>query len=185
MSIRGVVSKLSSNEYNGKTLWSFRLRGDNNYYNTGDRVPPVTEGQSVEFTTRLSPSGKHQVQIDTIRPWEGGPSMEGVQISKFAAKPSGKSAEEKGYWEAKQARDVRNDHLRELGATRNTAIAFLNLLITSGSLKLPAAEAKREGVLWDALNHYTDKLMKGEEIKAPTEESKPEPVATADGDDWG
>ena len=165
MSIRGVVSKVSSNQFNGKTLWSLRLQGDNNYYNTGERVPPVTEGASIEFDTKLSPSGKHSVLIESIRPWENGNIMQAVPANTVR-----KSADPKeSYWADKELRDKRNDLLRELGATRNTAIAFIKLLTDTGSLKLPAAEAKREAVLWEALDHYTKKLMGVDE--APAEEA--------------
>ncbi len=70
MSIRGVVSKVSSNPYQGKELWSFRLNGDNNYYNTGTDKPGVSVGQPIEFDTKIGATGKHQVLMYTIKPWE-------------------------------------------------------------------------------------------------------------------
>jgi len=159
LSIRGVVSKISSTNHNGKTLWSIRLNGDNNYYNTGERVPPVQEGASIEFETKLSPSGRHGVLIETIRPWEGGSTMQAVPANTFPKYSAGSPNEKDTYWKDKEIRDKRNDALRELGATRNTAIAFVNLLIEADALKLPAADAKKEQVIWDAFVHYTDKLM--------------------------
>ena len=170
MSIRGVVSKVSSNQFNGKTLWSLRLQGDNNYYNTGERPPHVHEGASIEFETKLSPSGKHSVLLETIRPWESGGVMQAAPANVIRRSADPKDT----YWADKELRDKRNDLLRELGASRNTAIAFIELLVKTEALKLPAKVGDREAVIWDALEHYTKKLMGIKEEAAAEKAATPQ-----------
>jgi len=161
MSIKGVVSKVSSNHYNNKELWSFRLRGDNNYYNTGEIKPHVLEGQSIEFETKLSPSGKHTALLDTVREWkpDSDVPLTNTPVRGFV-KSFKKDPDKDLYWANKEARDIKNDKLRELGATRNTAISFVEMLIKVDGLKLPAAQNKKEEVLFEAVNHYTEKFLK-------------------------
>lgn len=162
MSIKGVVSKVSSNHYNNKELWSFRLRGDNNYYNTGEIKPHVLEGQSIEFDTKLSPSGKHTALLDTVREWkpDSDVPLSNTPMRGFVKSSFKKDPDKDLYWANKEARDIKNDKLRELGATRNTAISFVELLVKVDGLKLPAAQNKKEEVLFEAVNHYTEKFLK-------------------------
>lgn len=179
MSVRGVVSATSSMPFGNKVLHSFRLQGDNNYYNTGERVPPVEVGKSYEFETSLNAKGKHIVDLGSIRPWEGGEAIQAAPAKSFGAFnktfKSGKSEEEKAFWANREARETRNDRLRELGATRNTALSLISLLLANGAVKLPAKESAKETAIYEMLEHYTDLLMNGkksdnsdvEKVEAP------------------
>ena len=187
MTVRGVVSATSEKPFGDKVLHSFQLQGDRNYYGTGERRAPVEVGKAYEFEVKTSPSGRLSVDLSTLRPWDAGETQQAVPAQNyrsFGKTPfkGGKSEEEKAFWANREAREVKNDRLRELGATRNTALTLIGLMLQNGAVKLPAKESAREQTIYDMLNHYTDLLMKGPVAEAPTEEPKP---TDPESDNWG
>ena len=176
--VEGVVSRTSAKPWNGKTFYSFALNGQEGWYNLGMKRPPA-EGTSVRFEYKVNSKGYKDVdgpiEIRTDGAVEPAPSV--TQFQNVGGKSNWGSSSTGGaagaYWDRKEARDIRNDDLRELGATRNTAIAIIDLMIKNEAIKLPAV-AKREGFLWDVLDRYVNKLRGIGEItdKPATEETK-------------
>lgn len=186
--VEGVISRTNAKQWNGKTFYSFALNGQEGWYNLGMKRPPA-EGTSVRFEFKVNGKGYKDVDgpIEIRTDGDAAPTGTVGQVAQSSSR-SGKSAEEKGFWERKEGREVRNDELRELGATRNTAIAIIDLMIKHEAIKLPAV-AKREGFLWDVLNRYVDKLRGKEKESTGTEkdqvpESTPEVSNDPQSDGW-
>jgi hypothetical protein len=163
------------------------LNGDRNYYGTGERKASIEVGKSYEFEIKTSPNGRINVDLSTLRPWEGGETMQSAPAQSFARKfsPGGfKGDPQKDeYWKNKEARDVHNDKLREVGATRNTALQLVGLMLANGAAKLPAKEANREEVIFRLFEHYTDLLLKGETTpEGKSEVAQPDTTQPAEED---
>jgi hypothetical protein len=155
--VSGVVQRHSEKPWNGKTFYSLALSGQDGWYNTGMKRPPAV-GTSVKFNTKQNARGFNEVDgsIEIVADAEAAPAASVAGVATASAKAGGGS--QSAYWDRKEARDITNDANRELGASRNTAIAFIDLAIKNEVIKLPAA-AKREEFLWTLLDKYTNKLM--------------------------
>lgn len=168
--VSGVIARLGEKPWKDKTFWSFALRGQEGWYNTGMKKPPAV-GTSISFNEKKNAKGYFEVD-GSIEILADGAVEQTPRVSEVAAKSSGAGGQtQSGYWDAKAARDIRNDDLRELGASRNTAINFIELAIKNEAVKLPAAAAKKESFLWDLLDKYTSKLM-GKTVVDEAEEAK-------------
>lgn len=188
MAVRGVVNKVFSKDFDNKTLYSFTLQGDRNFYGTGERKAPVEVGKAYEFETRTTPSGRINVDLGTLRPWEDGPTLQAPPVQNFARRTSGGfkgDPDKDAYWKNKEARDIQNDKMRELGATRNTAIALMQVMLANGAVKLPAKENAKEAALYALFEHYTDTLLKGKQAEADAVPEEKEDPAVAEGEpEW-
>lgn len=175
-SVKGVVQKTFAKPFGDKTLHSFTLQGNQTFYGTGERRL-VEEGKAYEFMTRTAPSGRISVENGTLRPWDApAGAIQAPPVQNFSGGTPYKRAFQKdegkdSYWKGKEDRDVRNDSLRELGATRNTAISLMTLMLANGAVKLPAKESAKEQALYELFEHYTELLMKGREVDAEETEA--------------
>lgn len=184
--IRGVVQRTFSKQFENGTAYSFTLKGQDGFFSTGYR-PAVEQGKAYEFEYTTDPKGRKSVNLSTLRPWEAGDAVQAPPVRSFARSGGFKKDDGKDeYWKNKEARDIQNDRLRELGATRNTAIALVDMMLRNGAVKLPAKEANKEEVIYALVEHYVDVLMKGQKDKEPAkEQSKEETAAATEGDsEW-
>lgn len=190
----GVVQRILTRNWGNKTFWSFTLSGVDGIFGTGIKKPPM-EGASVVFQANQNPKGYLEVDTKSIQyKTDGAPStaeraLEASQASITAAKHSNGSppltaprASQSGYWEDRAKRDLVNDAARELGASRNTALNFIDIALKHEVFKLPA-QAKREEFLWALLDHYTAKLM-GKSIGTNQAEISQESDVTQVDEDW-
>ncbi len=179
----GVVQRIFHKVWQGKTFYSFTLSGVDGFFNTGMKKPPG-EGASVSFKAKQTPKGFLEVDFSTIAYQNDGEPTKAAIPSRAYPKAAASSSSREGYWEAKGERDIQNDKLREIGASRNTAIAILDLMIRHEAIKLPAV-AKREEFLWEVIEKYKDKLMaKGESTDSAEPEAEPETGQEEDPEDW-
>ncbi len=183
--VRGVVARTFERAFGNKTMHSFTIKGVEGFFGTGARKA-VEEGKSYEFEYSKNAKGFIDVNLSTLRPWESGVALQGesvrdtVNTSRYssgggkASFRGGKSEEEKGFWANREAREVKNDRLRELGATRNTALQLVTIMLANGAVKLPTKEAAREEAIDQLFEHYTDTLLKGKSTDEtpPAEEGK-------------
>lgn len=179
----GVVQKvIDRNGPGGKVFYSFTLSGQDGFFGTGTKKPPAV-GTSISFSAGENAAGYLQADTKTIQyKSDGAVGPASVVRTASQAKAGGKSVEEKGYWEKREAREVRNDNLRELGASRNTAIALIDLMIKNEAVPLPKTVAKREEFLFTLLDTYVGKLM-GKGTETVIEEPAKEDVTTMD-ENW-
>lgn len=176
--VEGVISKINSRPFGNKTFYSFALSGQDGFYGTGLKRPPV-EGTSVRFESKTNSKGYKDVDgaIEIRTDGEIGPSGSVKQLSQSVGN-SGKSGANGGaYWDRKEARDLVNDELRELGASRNTALAVIDLMIKHEAVRLPAV-AKREEFIWTLIDKYVDKL-RGKVDQAEAQQTEKKTVAQA------
>lgn len=184
--VQGVISKVFDKPFGNKTFYSFGLKGVDGFFGTGVKRPPK-EGTYVKFNEKKNSRGYLEVDGSIeILPSEGetGPVAGVAGAVSASAKTGGTS--QSAYWDRKEARDIANDSARELGASRNTAIALIDLALKNEVFKLPAA-AKREDFLWTVLDKYTDRLMGKNDAKLLEGLEKPEDLSmTADpeSDNW-
>ena len=197
MAVRGVVQRTFQRDFDGKILYSFTLKGQDGFFGTGTKKAPVEVGKSYEFEVDVDGRGRKTVNLATIKPWESGEAIQSPNVSSFAARSryAGGASKDQGkddYWRNKEARDLVNDRHRELGATRNTAIALVSLMLTNGAIKLPAKESSKEEVIYKLFEHYTEELLKTKEAPEagrPDSESVSEASTDAmqdasDADSW-
>lgn len=184
--VRGVVGRTFSKDFgSGKLLHSFVLKGQDGFFGTGYRKA-VEEGKSYEFEVSIDAKGRKNVDLSTLRPWESGEAIQAAPAKTFRVGTGGgfKGDPAKDeYWKNKELRDVNNDRMRELGATRNTALTLVSLMLANGAVKLPPKEANREEVIYQLFEHYTDVLMKGKQQEDSPKDEVSEAIAEAQSED--
>lgn len=156
----GVIGRVGEKQFNGKTFYSFTLKGQEGWYNTGVKKP-YSEGTTVKFEAAPNQKGYLTVSgsLEVLK--DGEPGSAGT-VAQTVSKDSGSGSRAGGvYWDRKEARDIVNDAARELGASRNTAISIIDLGLRNEVYKLPAA-AKREEFFFTLLDRITNRLMGGE-----------------------
>lgn len=179
----GVIGRVSEKQFNGKTFYSFTLKGQEGWYNTGVKKP-YAEGTSVKFDAAPNAKGYLTVSgnIEVLKDGEVSATGSVAQtVSKSTSSGSGAGG---AYWDRKEARDLVNDAARELGASRNTALSIIDIALRNEVYKLPAA-AKREEFFFTLLDRVTDKLMgKTEPKKDDNVGSNLDPVSEDNKEEW-
>ena len=165
--IQGMVTSVAERPWNGKVLYNLRLN-DGKVYGFGTTRPQVNSGDQVEFEA-TEKNGYMNAKNGTLRVVRKGSeqTVQGTpaaQVSYAASEGAGKNR----YWENKEARDLLNDKLRNVGAARNTAIAFIDVLVKAGALKLPAKEAGKQEALTALLHELTDLFTKTDSVMPKT-----------------
>lgn len=179
--IRGTIQQVPKpREFvkgNQTTLY-YSIKVNDVYYSVGSKKPPA-EGTLVEFEAEKNARGYWDVTKAGVRIIPAGNPTSNVGNAAVAASGGSKTGNlnKEGYWDRKDERDVEwQRHQKEvvqprieIQAARNAAIEFVKLLITpvgvdkdgapAVALKLPAAVAKREQVLFEAVQKYTQEFV--------------------------
>lgn len=147
----GTVLEISKNgkAFNAKV----DLGSEQKWYGCGFAKPAFAVGTNISFDVKVN--GKWEnIDQDSVQVVAQGP------VAKAPATASGKSsyAAKDDYWNRKEERDVQNDKNREIGASRNTAIAFVNLLIQNKGLDLSKVKkaGEIEGIIFQAVEYYAE-----------------------------
>ena len=148
----GVVQKHLTKPWGSKVFYSFTLQGRDGIFGTGLSKPPAV-GASITFEARTNPKGFLEADTKTIQY-----RADGEPTTAVVPKSNGGLTKDQ-YWTNKEARDIKNDAARELGATRNTAIAIIDLMLKHEAIPLPKKLADRQDYLFEVLDKYTNKLM--------------------------
>ena len=136
--MKGTVKALGSRDWNGKTLYSFKV--DDEWYGTGQENPKVDKGDLIEFD--FTTNGKYKnVDIKTISVLR-----KGSEVIRASTKNVAFGAKD-DYWKKREERDVITQQVIQLQASRNSAISLAGLLLTNNAVKLPEAQAKRMDVV--------------------------------------
>jgi hypothetical protein len=165
--VQGLVTNIYEKAWNGKTLFTLQLN-DGEKYGFGDKNPGAGVGDQVQFEAEKNPKGYWQAKKGPVKVTKAPP--ETVSQGSTAASVGGKSAGSNEFWAKKELREVQNDHLRSLGAARNTAIEWIKFLVSTGAVKLPTKIAQQEEALNLLLNNYVELFM-SEEIKRTPKDS--------------
>lgn len=166
--VKGVVQKL----WNKNKAWSIII--DDVFYGNGFEKPKCSEGDMVKFSYTENgkfkniEKGSFEVLKEESRPTS---AVKAVNVSKD------------DYWSRKEARDLENDKLRTLGASRNTAIAFVDLLLKAGAAPLPKADKDKAAAIEQMVEHYKEVFMFSDLGNNNNNEEVLDEDTSGDGDD--
>jgi hypothetical protein len=180
--VKGVVDRVSEKAGKFGTMYSVKLRDTDTWYGLKGAKPRFVEGNLIEFEAHQNARGYWDADGRSVRVLEATVAAAPAARAVAGAQPVGKD----DYWKRKEERDLTNDQLRNIGAARNTAIAFVDLLAKYEAVKLPKTQADREKALLAAVEHYRKEFM-SEVVEEPVEESEEIPYeapAAAAGGEW-
>lgn len=161
----GIVKRIITRPWGNKTFYSVALTNSENLFGFGPHNPKVNEGDDIEFEANTNAKGYWEAKSGSLVVRARG-SEQTAQGASAAVVAKGVMTKD-DYWGRKEARDVKQDELREIGATRNTAIEWIKFLFEKEALKMPAKPAERESFLNDVLADYINKFRGKETASAP------------------
>lgn len=171
--IKGVVQKITKNGP------AYNIKVDEQWYGCGFNKPAFTEGTMLKF--EVIQKGKWvNVDQDSLEVLGEAPLPEKKKTVAYSSQTSNSGKDD--YWTRKEERDLKNDLDRHIGATRNTAIAFVDLLVRNEALKLPAAKDAKADALFQAVEYYASLFGSSGSTQAPeqTEDSTENSEGEAD-----
>jgi hypothetical protein len=195
--IRGIIQQVPPpREFvkGNQTTTYYSIKVNDVYYSVGSKKPPA-QGTLVEFEAEQNAKGYWNVTKAGIRVIPAGAPSSNVGNAAVAASSgtkSGKHLSREEYWDRKDERDVAWEKRQreviqptiELQAARNAAIEFVKLLIApvpaedkDGNPKAPVtalklgAQNKREQILFEAVNKYTEEFFKANQAARNTSEN--------------
>lgn len=186
----GVVKGVFEKDWNGKKFYTLNMTNLDKGVGFGTHNPRVNPGDQVEFEMGYNDKGYPTAKGGSLRVVQKGAEIaaQGPSAAAVGASAMGKD----DYWKRKEDRDTRQDELREIGATRNTAIEWVKFLIEREALKVPTKAADKEAFFNELLQNYID-TFRGKTTTpilkakaAPTIQVTPEepPVAGDDDGNW-
>ena len=179
--VKGQVKEISQRPWNDVVLYSFSLTNDRTYYNTGSKKPGVKVGDYIEFEPFKNAKGYWNVKPEDIKSMPTPTEVSApAAVTMTGRATMGMTKDD--YWNRKEARDLENDRQRNIGASRNTAISLVDILLRHETLKLPKTAAEKADAIYGYVEHYAGKLRG---VEVPTGEIAAEaPAAPAKADNW-
>lgn len=149
--MQGNVAFVNEKNWNGKTLYSFKLQNDPTLYTCGMTKPTVSKGDYITFEGKETNNGRFEVDVRSIN-----------------VKKAEVVTPNKGYFRD----DSKRQETIEWQAARNSAIAAAGVILQAGALKLPAKEADKYSVVTMLISELTHKFFKetktlGVELEIP------------------
>jgi hypothetical protein len=188
---QGTVKKVLTKNWQDKTLYSLILNESEKIFGLGTFRLKAKPGDFVKFEYSVNKNGYPDANTKTLEVTENKEAIHTEVSAKAAGRASGLSKDD--YWNRKEARDLRQDELREIGATRNTAVEWIKFLMEKEALKLPTKMADREQALNALLNDYIDRFRGighstsgtlAKTDKPAVKATLVEPAASVHEDDW-
>jgi membrane-bound inhibitor of C-type lysozyme len=179
--MQGRIKFLNEREWNGKSLYSFKLENDEASYMCGGDKPNASKGDFVTFEVRQNQKGQNIVDVKTL-------AVKKSEVVSGAAPSAGRE----GYWSQREKSDDTRQSRIEWQAARNSAIALADVILKNAALKMPAKETAKYDAVVALVAELTTKFF--EETKTlgakPAAPKEPEvvinPEAPMDGiqEDW-
>jgi hypothetical protein len=177
--IKGVVGKINKKPYEGKTLTSFALKGQDGWYSLGERAPTFQEGDSIQFSSITK--GRYQYAQD-IQPWVDGGATSSPGVAEVAnasrqapaggfrksfGAARGGAQEKDKYWADKETRDIERERYQrevtqpriEIQAARNAAIAAATVMWEKEIVKIPTKQADKYDAFLALVETLTDDFI--------------------------
>jgi hypothetical protein len=172
--VQGIVYKVFSRQVGRGTAYSIKLDGDDRYYGAGFTRPAIEAGDSVKFSVRQNAKGYWDADLKTL--------VKQDQTPKVMTNSVGNMSKD-DYWRRKEERDLKNDEARNVGAARNTAIAFVDLLAKHDAIAWPAKakQGDKEQHLVNLVEYYAG-MYSGN--KQPTAEVAEETQEDSEDSSW-
>lgn len=137
--MKGTVKAISQKEFNGKTMYSFKV--DEDWFGCGPDNPKLDKGDLIEFDYTENGRWKN-VAVKTISVLR-----KGSEVFKASTRKVSVGGARDEYWVKKEERDVVTQKVIQLQSSRNSAIALADVLLKNNAIKLPEAQAKRMDVV--------------------------------------
>jgi hypothetical protein len=168
--VKGIVGKISQNQFQGKVLSSFALKGQDGWYSLGEHTPTFKEGDSIQFDVQQR--GKY-VYAKEIEPWTDGGTQQSPSVvstvgnnysrgsaprGRFAG-GGGKSDEEKSYWSNRDAKEIVTQRRIEIQAARNAAIATATVMFEKELVKVPTKQADKYDAFIQLVEQLTSEFI--------------------------
>ena len=180
----GTIKKILTKDWGNKTLYSVVLNETDKIYGLGAFRIKAKPGDSIKFESTVNAKGYPEINTKTLEVTENKEATHvGVTAQSAVRGSNGLSKDD--YWGRKELRDLRQDELREIGATRNTAVEWIKFLMEKEALKLPVKVADREASLNALLDDYVNKFRGiGKTAPAKAKETTETNATAATGDTW-
>lgn len=162
---RGVVQFANAKEFNGKTLYSFKLQGDTHYNNCGTSDPVLSKGDYISFNGEMNAKGAVNVDVGSITKGE----QDGVAKSAIARNTALRkvvaASSKDSYWENKEIRDVTTQKTIQLQASRNSAIALASAILQAGAVAgyEKAKPAEKTDIITSLVDLLTERFQEQSE----------------------
>jgi hypothetical protein len=171
MKASGLVEKVDGPNNYG--FFNIVLRGHQKPFGMGKFAPKCKSGDTVEFDYSVNEKGYPNGVSKTLRVVAVGNGTQDAQASRHVAVDAVRSSSSSGthvslsrddYWANKDRRDIAysvrsiltQNEIRHQ-ASRNSAIAFLDMAIKNGLLEIPEPTAKNKSKM-DVLKTYLEKM---------------------------
>jgi hypothetical protein len=185
MKLQGVVQKINIKPYDGKSLYSFFLKGQDGMFSLGERTPSFKEGDSIQFETVQK--GRY-VNAINVAPWDGQGAVTAPPVAHTTRKLFGggvpsKSSEEKAYWAKRDANQEITQRKIEIQAARNAAIETAKFLTEKEFVKTPTKQADKYDAFMALVNQIADEFLKNTSSRlgdAPSQADEPAQQANED-----
>lgn len=129
---QGIVKNKTDTKWNGKTLWSFQIEGENFWFRTGETPLPRENGDLIAF--EANPINK-QVNVASVRDGTTESSPAPTTSPRTAASQPSQSDDRQSYWKNRERLD--SVRMARADATRVVCAALAN-----DSLPHPASTGK-------------------------------------------
>lgn len=157
--IKGVVQKIITKPFQGQTLTSFTLKGQDGFFSLGDKPATFNEGDALQFETYVR--GKY-TYAQNISPWTDGGTTSGSDVVSVANGASDQWKNKRGFqrggsggaakeafWDAKELRDIERERYNrevtqpriEIQAARNAAIETVKFMWEKDLVPKPKKKA--------------------------------------------
>lgn len=183
-----VVGKVAAIQADGKGFYKIKVNGNDKWFGTGSKeVPNFNMGQTVELDFDSKPwtnSNNQTIYFHNVKPGtlkvvsaaqeasgEQTRLVQGQSVAQQQQAAAGGQTQ-KGYWDAKEARDIEWQHYNrtvtqpqiQLQSARNAAVALVAVL--AGEKAVPYSEAAgkqkpkdRQAVIETLVDHYTAQFL--------------------------
>lgn len=176
--ISGIVDRVGEKSMaNGRKLYSIKLQNNPTWFGTKFSHPGVSQGQQVEFEAAQNERGYWDVRPGTIKAKADAPAVTGPAVRQTFTNAKD------DYWTRKEERDLVENERRHEGASRNTAIAFVDLLLKNNALAVPSKKAELADAILKYVETYKEQFMGVNKVNE-AEKAEDTPVEAAEGGDW-
>jgi hypothetical protein len=183
--ITGTVKRLFERPYGDKTMRSFCVEEDDRVFGTGAfKHPSVNVGNRISFEVEKNQKGFWNAITKTIEEAQQAPSQ--APAAPQAPIAVGYAAP-KTDWALK-------DKIIELQACRNTAVAFVSVLMQHSLIKVPTKKDEQFDFALNLVNELTDQfvqsntnLREGKPVREVPKEAEVDPdapEAAGTADEW-
>lgn len=172
-----------------KVTLYYSIKVNDVYYSAGSKKPPEP-GTLVEFWAEQNDKGYWGVTKDGLKVVQAQAPTNNIAAAAVAGASNSVMLKD-DYWKRKEDRELAKeasweakDKIIQLQSCRNSAIEFVKLLLIpvtndegknlGPALKLPAAVAKREAVLFETVKKYTQEFVNDNSILSSENNNKNE-----------